>query len=79
MTFAQAKATVMPFGKYRGRTVGSMLKKDDELLYLDWMVGLDDLYGDIKEALGIVLSDATIGAELERLVEERKNRALRRG
>ena len=30
---------VMPFGKYKGRTLGDIA--DDDLLYLDWLAGIE--------------------------------------
>ncbi len=37
MPFSQAEDTVVPFGKYKGSTIGDIA--DEDILYLDWLVG----------------------------------------
>jgi hypothetical protein len=62
---------VIPFGKYKGKT----LEQADDLLYLSWMRGLDNLYDDTKKALEEFLSDPTREQLLDELKEEdAKNR-----
>jgi hypothetical protein len=62
---------VVPFGKYKGKKLGDV----DDLLYLNWMRGLDNLYDDTKKALEEFFSDPTREQLLDELKEEdAKNR-----
>jgi exodeoxyribonuclease X-like protein/putative quorum-sensing-regulated virulence factor len=62
--------TVMPFGKYKGKTLGDIA--DEDLLYLDWLNG------------GVITSERLMIAvagiceerrrEIESLIDEREQR-----
>jgi uncharacterized protein (DUF3820 family) len=68
MTFKEAAAFVMPFGKNKGRTLDDIASDDDGLLYLDWLRGERDGSGaEIDDALESYLDDPTIQKELERI------------
>ena len=43
---------VMPFGKHKGRTLGQI--GDEDILYLDWLNGLDNLRPPLREAVADV-------------------------
>ena len=53
--------TIVPFGKFKGRPFDEI-----PLGYLDWLVGQDWLFADLREQLGRYLSHPTIAQELER-------------
>jgi len=57
---------IIPFGKYKGKKLGEI----DDLPYLDWMVGLDDLYPDTKAALESYLAQPEIARELDKLLDK---------
>jgi len=63
-----AEDYVMPFGKYKGRTLGQI--GDDDILYLDWLNGLDDL----SEPLMIAVADvcARRSHEIDGAIGERE-------
>jgi hypothetical protein len=68
MTFDQAKAYEMPFGKHKGRTLDDIAKDDDGLRYLDWMRGAREEDGKndtVDKALRTYLDDPSIQKELE--------------
>lgn len=52
MTLDQAKKVLCPFKKHKGRTLQQI--GDDDPLYLDWLAGLDDLRGELGEAVPMV-------------------------
>lgn len=68
MTFKDAAAFVMPFGKHKGRTLDDIAADDDGLQYLDWMRGVreDDGKNDqVDRALRAYIDDPAIQKELE--------------
>ena len=67
MTLNQAKQTVCPFSKHRGRTLDQIAM--DDPMYLDWMAGLDDLRGSLAEAVPIVAK--AYATEIESAMEDR--------
>lgn len=67
MTFKEAQDFVMPFGKYKGRSLDSIASDDDGLRYLDWALGNMDLYARTKEAIEAYLADPGIKKELDAL------------
>ena len=77
MTFKDAAAFVMPFGKHRGLPLDSIASTDKGLSYLDWLRGeraqptLARRGTDLDEALAAYLDDKTIQAEVARAVERR--------
>ena len=70
MNFKEAESTVLPFGKYRDRTIDSVASTDEGLRYLDWLIGQDNLYGEFKEALEVYLGDQSIQEEVVKAVED---------
>ena len=67
MTFKDAAATVMPFGKHKGRTIDAIASNDDGLRYLDWLTG--ERQGQTTQldiALAVYLRDPSIQKELGR-------------
>ena len=68
MTFKEAAAFVMPFGKYKSSTLDSIASTDEGLLYLDYMRGeLSD--GPALRAISVYLDDPSIKRELEGIGE----------
>ena len=74
MEFSEAKITLMPFGKYKGKTIDQIAETDSGLRYLDWLRG--EMAKDPKknkgriilyEAMCTYLGDPAIGRELENL------------
>lgn len=62
------EAVVMPFGKYKGHTLGEIA--DEDLLYLDW---LNDPAKDIRSqqlVLGIAEICAKWSAKIESMLED---------
>ncbi len=73
--FATARDWIMPFGKYRGRTLDAIASNDDGLLYLDWLRGQKDAERQSSPAsrethrmLVAYLDDPTIAGDLAKLV-----------
>jgi uncharacterized protein (DUF3820 family) len=52
MTIDQAEQTPMPFGKYKGQTLGAIA--DADVLYLDWLNGLDNLKPPLLMAVATI-------------------------
>jgi len=67
MTFQQATAFKMPFGKHRGKTLGELAAEDDGLRYMGWLLGEKekgaDKRNDVLLALQAYLSDPSIKKE----------------
>jgi hypothetical protein len=63
--------TVVPFGKFKGRTIDQVASTDDGLKYLDWMVGLDDLREPFKTDLTTYLAKPSVSQELDRILGDR--------
>ena len=69
MTFAEAAAFIMPFGKYAGCTLDGIALDDKGLKYLDWLRGERAQEGknsDVDKALAAYLDDPTIQRELNK-------------
>ena len=67
MTFSDAAKFVMPFGKYKGRTLDGIASDDEGLRYLDWLRDERKGVNEVDEALVAYLDDPTIQKELERI------------
>lgn len=65
--FLAAKVFVMPFGKYKGRTLDEIAKSDEGLRYLDWA---DGEWENPPEQILTYCADPSIAAEIERMLEE---------
>lgn len=64
MTLEQATAIKINFGKYRGTTLGELVKKDGQ--YCDWLFSKNEKTDPvIKKALGIILEEAIKAKEKE--------------
>lgn len=68
MIFSDAKAVVVPFGKFAGKTIDQIGEADAGLLWLDWLRGQQVKSPLLRQALDVYLTDKTIAAEVERLV-----------
>jgi hypothetical protein len=68
MTFDDAKATTLRFGKHAGRTLDEIASDDEGLKYLDWLVSQPWLQKPMKEALEVYLDDPGIARDLENLL-----------
>lgn len=68
MTFREAEAVKIPFGKYKGRELGKVGESDAGLKYLDWLVGQGRIFGSFKWALDRYMSEQLIQQELERIL-----------
>ncbi len=74
MDFKEAKEFVMPFGKYKGRTIDDVASDDEGLRYLDWISGVDLFMGisvsiqsNFINAVTTYLFDPAIKKELDNL------------
>jgi hypothetical protein len=55
-----ASRTVMPFGKYKGKTLDSIGRDVEGLKYLDWLlgeIGRDPSKKELSGAIGFFLKD----------------------
>lgn len=46
MDWNMVKDSVMPFGKHKNKTIVEIA--DGDVLYLDWLIGQEWLYGDLR-------------------------------
>lgn len=68
MTFKDAAAFKMPFGKHKGCCLDAIASDDDGLKYLDWLRGeRGSTRSDIDQALAAYLDDPSIKKDLENL------------
>jgi hypothetical protein len=67
MTFAEAKAFVMHFGKYEGKSLDEIATSDQGLRYLDWARGALRLDFHTKNAVEAYLNDPTIAKDVANL------------
>jgi len=77
MTYSEAAAFVMPFGKHAGRTLDDIATSDAGLRYLDWLRGEREKPGPgprgglpdvVLSALVAYLDDPAIKSDLRALV-----------
>ena len=71
MTYKEAAAFKMPFGKHAGRTLDAIATEDAGLKYLDWLRGeraQEDKNYDVDKALQAYLNDPSIKKELAALL-----------
>lgn len=66
MSDAVSEDFIMPFGKYRGQTLGDILAGDPK--YLDWLAGLDNLRAPLRAAVDDMVEK--YGAEIDRAMVE---------
>jgi len=62
---------VVPFGKYKGRTLDDVASTPEGLRYLDWLVGQDFVRDDLAAAITTYLGDETVKRELAEALESR--------
>ncbi len=75
MDFKTASLTVLPFGKFKGKTIDHVAEDDSGLSYLEWL--RDQRNGkatDFDVALNTYLADPTIQRECENANANRYNR-----
>ena len=70
--FHAAKKFVIPFGKYRGKTLNEVAETDEGLTYLDWMRGLGDLYEDTRRALDNFLNHEPVARDLQAALDAKE-------
>ena len=71
MTWTEAAAHQMPFGKFRRKRLDKIAEDDEGLLYLDWLVGQEWVKGRLRDALEIYLADESIQSDIKVLVDRR--------
>ena len=54
---ANSSLTIMPFGKYKGKTFKSIVALPNGINYLNWFVQLPQLYPNTKQAIQEILDD----------------------
>ena len=65
MTYKEAAAFMMPFGKYKGETLDGIALSDNGLGYLDWLRGeREGKRYPLDEALAAYLDDPAIKGQL---------------
>lgn len=64
MTFKEAAAFMLNFGKHRGKTLDEV-----PLSYLDWLNGLEDLRPHVRAAVDVYLGDPAIQKALREELE----------
>lgn len=68
---AVGENTKVPFGKFSGKTLDAIGSTHDGLLYLDWLVGQDWLFEDLKKNVKEFLQDPDVAKELKVAVENK--------
>ena len=66
MTFREAADFVMPFGKYKGKTIDEVAVTDEGLRYLDWFAG-EVTKEPVRTAVATYLADPAISEDLSAL------------
>ncbi len=73
MTTAEACDFVMPFGKHKNKSLRAIAIDDpDGARYLDWAVGLEDLYPETRDALKTFLAIPWVARMVDEAVESRE-------
>lgn len=78
MTLEQATAIKINFGKYKGTTLGELVKKDGQ--YCDWLFSKNEKTDPvIKKALGIILDEAIKAKDkkAEEVIEEKTENEIK--
>lgn len=76
LTFAEAAAFVLPWGKYKGMALDKIAETDEGLRYLDWLYGERGCnpktvqYSTIDAALIAYLNDPTIAKDVAKLTKK---------
>lgn len=78
MTFNDARTFPVPFGKYKGKQLQEVGQSDSGLLYLDWMLGLDNLYDKTKDALSAYLLEPEIEKRVRAAMDRKEERRSER-
>jgi len=66
MTVQEAEKIQMPFGKYKGKSLGAIA--DEDVLYLDWLLGETIKWETLRTAIGVICEDRV--DEIRRKTEE---------
>ena len=69
MTFKEAAAFALPFGKHTGERIDDVARTDSGLKYLDWLRNTVEPGNALLVALGTYLEDPAIRRELEEVIE----------
>ena len=69
--FTDACQVVIPFGKYKGRTIASVGRNDEGLRYLDWLVGQPWLRQELKVQVEVYLHHPSVALGLEAALDGR--------
>jgi hypothetical protein len=62
MNFKEAESTVIPFGKYKGKTLGQAFNESP--LYFDWLIDKTWLLDPFKSAVETFLKDDSVQDDL---------------
>lgn len=71
MTFREAQAFIIPYGKYRDQTIDQVASTDAGLLYLDWLRGHREsksVDSPFDVALGVYLDDPSVARDVQVLL-----------
>lgn len=71
MTFQEASRVVLPYPKYKGKTIDEVAQSNEGLLYLDWLAAQPWLFADIKKALDAYLGDEAVARDLSTILDDR--------
>ncbi len=69
MNVRQAGSVIIPFGKYRGRSIDSVASTDEGMRYLVWLVDRAGP-GRFAVALKAYMADPAVKREVDRIVED---------
>lgn len=65
LTMEEAGSIVLPFGKFKDKSIDEVASTDDGLKYLDWLLGQAWLRGDMKLGIEVYLSDEAVSRDLQ--------------
>ena len=70
ISFEEAKAYRMNYGKFKGMSLDDIAKTNEGLLYLDWAVG--EINGEALKYIAAYVSHPMIKREIEEALDERE-------
>jgi hypothetical protein len=76
MTVDQAKRVCVPFGKYHGWPLESIVRR--HVGYLLVLAGMTRLYGELKEAVDTLVAEPSVADQLRRIQTARATEAVNR-
>jgi hypothetical protein len=68
MDFKEAQGVIMPFGRFKGKTIDEIAMTDDGLRYLDWLYGQKIESPVLWDAINTYMRDPVISRELDELL-----------